>query len=104
MRRRFFFGVAAPIFRHQLSRQCGDNLLTISGALSLQDFGMNALANAPVQQGQSHVDGRSGLATAFFNQGFDVAQKRRWQRRRASRLAHAVTSPSRRTISISVLI
>lgn len=48
---------ASIVVGFQLSRQCGDNLLAISGPLPFQHLSADALANVPVQHRQGAVDG-----------------------------------------------
>jgi|CZKY01.1.fsa_nt_gi hypothetical protein len=38
-------GVAPTVLGYQLSRQCGDNLFTVSGALAAQHLQVDALAD-----------------------------------------------------------
>jgi hypothetical protein len=47
---------AAAVFRRQLSRQRGDNLLAVIGTPRSEQVLVDALPDAPIQHRQAHVD------------------------------------------------
>jgi hypothetical protein len=67
--------VAAPVFGGQFSRHCLVNVLSVGGALVVEDFRANPPAHAPIEHGDAGVDVLRYAGAGLLDQGAQVAQE-----------------------------
>ncbi len=77
-----FLGVATAELSLQLSPQCGDNPLTVSGALCLEDLAPNTVADAPGGQGERCIDDLRRLAACIDDQLANLGEQYQLEDRR----------------------
>jgi hypothetical protein len=63
-----FFAPAFTIGLGELSRQGDNDLFAVFGALTLKDFGLDAVADLPVEEGDFGVDGNGGALFGGINE------------------------------------
>jgi hypothetical protein len=70
----FLFKASAEV-GYQLSRQRGDNLLSIRSAFVPQDLAQDSIADPPIERSESDVNGCRRLPASVFNQIPDLVQQ-----------------------------
>jgi hypothetical protein len=70
-----FLAPASAIGLGELLGQGGDDLFAIFGALALEDFGVDAVADLPVEQGDFGVDGDGGAVFGGIDQLADFLEE-----------------------------